>query len=664
MWTKQQIWQVLLVVSVIVIVTLSVVLTYKFGFIVLFATLPILALIIFTNRIFTKTLKTSREQAEQAARHVKELSHYIEEQKKTAIILQKSEERFRNAFDYAAVGMALVQPSGKLLKVNRKLCDILGYDEKELLEINYEDLIYIEDLESLKLNLSKLLVGDLPSFELEKRVYHKSGETLWLNWSSSFLKDDLNNTSHFIFQLQDITDRKHAEERLAHDSLHDALTGLPNRTLFLDRLNFAFSRAKRNFNTKFAVLYLDFDRFKLVNDNFGHLVGDKLLIEISERLLSTMRASDTIARLGGDEFTMLVEEISSPEEVQQVADRIREEIAKPFNLNGQDFFATISIGIANWTRDYEQPEFLLRDADTALYQAKRSGRDRYKIFDKEMHQRALRLLQIETDLRHAIDRKEFFLVYQPIVNLASQRLCGFEALIRWQHPVHGLISPLDFISIAEETGLIVPIGQWVLREACNQLRTWQKKSKESEDLWISVNVSTKQFTHTDLVLLVSEILEETGLDPNCLKLEVTESAMVDNIDYAVGVMENLKQLGLKLSIDDFGTGYSSLSYLHRLPLNSLKIDRSFVNQMSESTENQEIIKTIISLAQSLRLEIIAEGVETSTQMSQLKNLACQFGQGYFFAKPLEASKVESLIENLGNSVEATDYQAETKAVAA
>lgn len=649
MWTKQQIWQVLLILSIIIVGFLSVFLSYKEGLIVLFATVPIIIVLVFANQMVNKTLKSSRNQADQAARHVKELSHYIAEQEKTAVILQKSEERFRNAFDYAAVGMALVQSSGRILKVNRKLCDILGYQENELLNIDYENLIYQEDLESLNLNLSKLLSDDLGSFEMEKRVYHKSGEILWLNWSSSFLHDDLNQSSHFIFQLQDITDRKRAEERLAHDALHDALTGLPNRTLFLDRLQVSFARASRNFKTKFAVLYLDFDRFKLVNDNFGHLIGDKLLIEISHRLKSIMRESDTIARLGGDEFTMLVEEISSSDEAVQVAERIRKEMAKPFDLNGQDFFATISIGIANWSRDYDQPEFLLRDADTALYQAKRSGRDGYKVFDKEMHQRALRLLQIETDLRYAIERNEFFLVYQPIVDLIDQKLCGFEALLRWQHPIHGLVPPLEFISIAEETGQILQIGEWVLREACTQLNNWRSKSETSKDLWMSVNVSTKQFTQTDLVSLVAGILEETNLDPNCLKLEVTESAMVENIDFAVDVMSSLKKLGLKLSIDDFGTGYSSLSYLHRLPLSSLKIDRSFVNQMSESVENQEIIKTIVSLAQSLRLEIIAEGVENSSQMKQLKELDCEFGQGYYFAKPLEAKKAESLVDELSKS---------------
>jgi diguanylate cyclase (GGDEF)-like protein len=463
-----------------------------------------------------------------------------------------------------------------------------------------------------------------------------------LMWSASLIQDEVNESSHFIFQLQNITDRKRAENQLIHDALHDALTGLPNRVLFLDRLQSAFNRAKRNFNNQFAVLYLDFDRFKLVNDSFGHLVGDQLLLEIAARLQKVLRASDTIARLGGDEFTMLVEEITNIDEAVQIAERIRQEMAKPFILNEQQIFASVSIGIAGWSRSYTRPDFLLRDADTALYQAKRLGRDRYEIFNDEMHEKALRFLQIETDLRYAIERDEFFLVYQPIVDLENSNLLGFEALIRWQHPDRGLVSPLEFISIAEEIGMIAPIGEWCLQTACRQLNLWQKNCGFSKDLWVSVNVSTKQFMQTDLVSLVSKTLIETELSPNCLKLEVTESAMVEDIEFAVNVMQKLKQIGVKLSIDDFGTGYSSLSYLHRLPLSSLKIDRSFVNQMNDSEENQEIIKTIVALAKSLNLETIAEGIETIDQMADLKALSCQFGQGYYFAKPLNVRAVEEM----------------------
>ncbi len=647
MFTKQQLWQTLLRISGLVLLTLTVFTVYEFGFAVLLISIPIAILGFFINRLFVKTLSVSREQAEQARRHTEELLHYITEQERTARILKESEEQFRNAFDYASIGMALVSPLGKFLKVNHSLCEMIGYAESELLELDAQTLLVKDDLDGFNLNLTKLLDKTAQSCEMEMRVSHKERETLWLMWSASLVQEATNDSSHFIFQLQDITDRKRAEERLVHDAVHDSLTDLPNRVLFLDRLEVAFKRAKRQFNNQFAVLYLDFDRFKLVNDSFGHLVGDKLLVEIAERLKKILRASDTVARLGGDEFTMLVEEIANIEEAIPIVERIREEMSKPFNLDRQIIFTTISIGITAWSRNYQNSEFLLRDSDTALYQAKRNGGNRYEIFNEEMHIRALNSLQIETDLRLALERNEFRVFYQPIIELENEKLSGFEALIRWQHPTRGLVSPLDFIPIAEETGLIIPIGEWVLRESCRQLKIWQNHSSTTANLWVSVNVSSKQFLKTDLVSLVSETLSETGLSADCLKLEITESAMVDNIEYVVNVMEELKKLGVKLSIDDFGTGYSSLSNLHRLPLSSLKIDRSFVNQMQQNAESDEIVKTIISLAQSLNLEIIAEGVETIDQLSKLQQLACQLGQGYYFAKPLEAAAVENLFDSKG-----------------
>lgn len=644
MLTRQQLWQKLLRISGIILFILTVFCVYEFGFGVLLVSIPIAILGFFINRMFMKTLNISHEQAIQARRHVEELSHYIAEQERIGKILQKSEEQFRNAFDYASIGMALVSLSGKFLKVNRSLIETLGYSEDELLELNVKTLIFEEDFDPFNLKLSKLVDGAVNSCQMEKRVYHKNREILWMMWSASKIQAEAGESSHFIFQLQDITDRKHAEERLVHDALHDALTDLPNRVLFLDRLDVAFKRAKRHFDNHFAVLYLDFDRFKLINDSFGHLVGDKLLIEISHRLKTILRTSDTVARLGGDEFTMLVEEITDISEAISIVERIRDEMAKPFDLEGQVIYATVSVGIAAWSRKYERPEFILRDADTALYQAKRKGRDCFEVFSEEMHATALRSLQIETDLRSAIEKDELRVFYQPIVELETGTISGFEALIRWQHPAQGLVSPIEFIPIAEETGLIMPIGAWILQESCRQLKEWQTLSNKSANLWVSVNVSSKQFLQTDLVALVAQTLEETGLSPQCLKLEITESAMVDNIEYVVKVMEELKKLGVKLSIDDFGTGYSSLSNLHRLPLSSLKIDRSFVKQMQENIESDEIIKTIIALAQSLNLEIIAEGVETSDQLSQLQQLACQLGQGYYFAKPLEANAIENLFK--------------------
>ncbi|MGI8468161.1 MAG: putative bifunctional diguanylate cyclase/phosphodiesterase [Pyrinomonadaceae bacterium] len=657
MWTKRQIWRVTLIFAGVLLLLWTIVFAYEIGYSVLLISAPLAIFGFFANRMFAKTIKISREQAEQASRHVEELSHYIAEQERIGRILQKSEEKFRNAFDYAAIGMALISTRGRLLKVNRAFCEIAGFSNQELLEIDFRQMIDDKDLDSFNLNLSKLLDGDEQSCQSELRINNKKNELRRLMSSSSLVHDEQNKSSHFIFQFQDITDKKRAEEQLVHDALHDALTGLPNRVLFLDRLQFAFRRAKRRFDNNFAVLYMDFDRFKLVNDSYGHHVGDELLLKIAKRLKATLRTTDTVARLGGDEFTMLVEEISGIEEAKQVAERIREEMAKPFKLNGQDFVATVSIGIAVWSRDCLHPEFLMRDADTALYQAKRSGRNRFEVFDTEMHETALRFLQVETDLRCALERREFMLVYQPIVELSNRKLAGFEALIRWNHPKKGMISPMEFIPIAEETGLISGIGKWVLQTACRQLKEWQNKNSELADIWMSVNVSTKQFMEADLFSLVEKTLKETGIAPHCLKLEVTETAMVENIEFAVEAMNNLKRLGLKLAIDDFGTGYSSLNYLHRLPLSSLKIDRSFVNQMEDGGKNQEIIKTIVSLAKSLNLETIAEGIETISQSSQLENLSCQLGQGYYFAKPLSTTDVEKFFIEMDKPAEILEIAA-------
>ena len=646
MWTKQQIWRFLMLTAGLFLLCWTAVLTYKISWTVLFVSVPVVIFIFFVNRIFVKTLKVSKEQAQQASRHVKELSHYIAEQERIGRILQKSEEKFRNAFDYAAIGMALISVPGKILKVNRAFCEIAGYADEELLEMDFRKMIDDRDLDSFNINLSKLINKTEQSCRMEMRISNKRNEIRWLLSSSSLVHDESRKSSHFIFQLQDVTDKKRAEERLIHDALHDALTELPNRVLFLDRLQTAFRRAKRHFNYHFAVLYMDFDRFKLVNDSYGHQVGDELLQKIAERLKTILRASDTVARLGGDEFTMLVEEISGVDEAKQTAERIREEMAKPFDLNGQEFFASVSIGIAGWSRDYEHPEFLMRDADTALYQAKRLGRNRFEVFDAAMHETTLRFLQVESDLHQALERGELSLVYQPIVELSSRKLRGFEALIRWNHPKRGMISPMEFIPIAEETGMIWKIGRWVLQTASRQLRFWQENNPELSGVWMSVNVSGKQFMETELFTLVAETLRESRLAPRCLKLEVTETAMVEDIEFAVEAMHKLKGLGLKLAIDDFGTGYSSLNHLHRLPLDSLKIDRSFIARMEDGDESREIIKTILSLAKSLNLETIAEGIETASQISQLEGLTCQLGQGYYFAKPLDAANIEKMfIEN-------------------
>ncbi len=635
----------MILVSVAISIACGILLALEYGYLVLLVSVPIAVVGLSVKYLFGRTLTESKSRAELLGRHVEELSHYIADQERMGKVLQKSEEQFRSSFDNASIGMALVAPSGKAFKVNRSLCDILGFDTEQLLTIPFHDMLNENDREIFALNLGKLLSHKETSCQMEMSVNGFADKLIWLMASISVVHDGTNGTSHFIFQLQDITDRKRAEARLIHDALHDALTGLPNRVLFLDRLNVAFKRAKRHFESNFAVLYFDFDRFKLVNDSFGHLVGDKLLVSIADRLRSILRSSDTVARLGGDEFVMLVEEISEVGDATVFVDRVREEMSKPFDLDGQLIYITVSTGIAGWSRKYERPEYLLRDADTALYQAKRLGRDRYEIFDEQMHHKALQSLQLANDLHRALEQSEMRVYYQPIVLLESGDLVGFEALIRWQHSIRGLVSPAEFIPHAEETGLIIPLGEWILRESCRQLKAWQLRSDEYSNLWISVNVSSKQFLNTDMVSLVADVLEKTGLSPICLKLEITESAMIENLDHVINVMNDLKKLGVQLSIDDFGTGYSSLSNLHSLPLSSLKIDRAFVNQMNEGGESGEIVRTIITLAQSLGLAIIAEGVETSDQKTQLQGLHCQFGQGYYFARPLDVDGIEELMSN-------------------
>jgi len=599
------------------------------GFYGAIATTPIVAIVYITYKTYLKNVEVSLAHAEDAQRH--------------AAVLRESEERFRTAFDYATIGMALVSPEGRWLQVNRSLCDIIGYSEEELLTSDIQTVTHPQDLGDLLVQQSRLLNGTLPGYQTEKRYIHKLGHEVWSQLSVSRVRDPETQLVRFIFQIQDITDRKRAEARLVHDAFHDGLTGLPNRALFIDHLKLAVARRRRKEYALFSVLFLDLDRFKVVNDSLGHLVGDQLLIAVASKLQTCLRPGDTIARLGGDEFTILLEDIKSNSEAVFVAERIQRELTQPLALEGRTVFASASIGIAPSTTGYERPEDILRDADTAMYYAKSLGGSCHHVFDKSMHVRAVKLMQMHTDLRAAIEKEQLVVEYQPIVSLDTFRVTGFEALARWRHSEHGLINPSQFIPIAEETGLIIPIGEWILREACSQLRQWQDLYPTDSPLTMSVNLSGKQFAQPNLIEQIERVLEDTRLNPSSLWLEITESVVVANVEAASETCKGLRKLGVGLSIDDFGTGYSSLSSLHSFPISTLKIDGSFVSRMSGDNENTEIVRTIMSLAGNLGMDVIAEGVETLEQLTKLRTLGCEQGQGFFFSRPISARDAENLL---------------------
>jgi diguanylate cyclase (GGDEF)-like protein len=441
---------------------------------------------------------------------------------------------------------------------------------------------------------------------------------------------------------QEMSARQRIQLEVQAMAKHDALTGLPNRALFINHLIKAIEKLQQQPDHVFAVLFLDCDRFKLVNDSLGHVVGDLLLVEISGRLKSCQRLTDTLARIGGDEFAILLEGIQSINDAIRVTERIQAELTTPFHISEHEVFVNTSIGIAMSAPDYDQPMDLLRDADTAMHCAKTEGRGRYQIFAPTMRQTVQRRLQLETSLQKAIERQEFVLNYQPIISLATGAMTGFEALLRWQHPELGQVSPLQFIPVAEDLGLIIPIGQRVLLEACRQLRQWQDHGL-TQPLTMSVNLSVQQFAQPDLIEQLDQILHETGLESQLLRLEITETAIMENAESAARIMEQLRSRQIQLAMDDFGTGYSSLSYLHRFSVDVLKIDRSFISRIGEPQQRLGFVQAIISLAHSLEMEVIAEGVETELQRNQLQQLRCEYAQGYLFSKPLNSERAGELL---------------------
>jgi len=559
--------------------------------------------------------------------------------------LRDSEERYALAVRGANDGLWDWDLGADVVFYSPRWKSMLGFEVEDVGDSPREwiDRIHPDDRPPFRRHLDAHLAGASEQLEFEHRMRNAAGEYLWVLARGVAVRDESGKPYRMAGSQTDITARKRAEHQLQHDALHDGLTGLANRVLFIDRLAFALADVQRRAAPHFSVLFFDLDRFKNVNDSLGHAVGDKLLLGISRRLEHFLRPGDTVARLGGDEFAILIHRVEDASGAIHVADRIQDILSMNFSIGGHDVMVTASIGIAHSSTGYTNPEEILRDADIAMYRAKAEGKARYEIFDRDMHQSAVALLKLETELRRSVHRGDFLMNYQPIVSLDRGRIVGFEGLVRWQHPERGIVTPANFISIAEETGLIVPLGWWVLRESCQQTRLWQEQFPSEPPLWISVNMSGKLFLKSDMVDHLLGILEETGLEPRSLRLEVTENVVMDHADLAIRNLMELRALGIQLSIDDFGTGYSSLSYLQRFHYDELKIDRSFVSQLSSPGESRAIVETILNLANSLGIGVVAEGIETADQVDRLRQMKCPHGQGYWFSRPLAPPAAEELI---------------------
>lgn len=566
--------------------------------------------------------------------------HDISERRQMETLLRESEDRFHSAFNFAAIGMALVAVDGRFLQVNSSLSHIFGYSEEELLNSNLQMLTRDDDYgRVLSHHLHQLQSDDLPSFQIEVECHHKiAGKMVWALISASLVRSAAGEPLFFIIQIQDITDRKYAEWQLLFLANHDPLTGLLNRVQFHSRLSQALASVRRH-ETRLALMFLDLDRFKLINDTLGHKIGDQLLQAVSDRLKRSIRPNDILARLGGDEFVILLTDIKLVEDIARIAQKTIDLLTQPFSIEGNDIVVTASIGISVYPDDGETSQILLMNADTAMYLAKERGKNNYQFYMMEMTERSLERMTIERGLRQALTHSGLKLHYQPQIDSKTGRGVSVEALLRWQHPEWGLVFPDRFISVAEETGLIVPIGAWVLRTACTQAKAWQGNGGPFTH--VSVNLSPRQFLEPDLFETIKEVLTETRLKPRFLELEITESAIMQDPEKTYRVLLQLHELGVRLSIDDFGTGYSSLTYLRQFPVHSVKIDRSFVLDVPGNKDCATMVRAIIALAHELRLQVTAEGVETEEQLAFLKTQHCDVIQGYLFSRPDTSEHLEA-----------------------
>ncbi|MEW6762795.1 MAG: EAL domain-containing protein [Pseudomonadota bacterium] len=559
--------------------------------------------------------------------------------RKARLRLQESEEFFRLTFNQAAVGIVLLGADGRVLRTNSKMSQILGYSEIELLARFYQQFMCEEDLADEQALIGGLRAGEITEYQREKRLQRRDGARVWVSVTVSSMRD-ANGNQRFICVVKDIQRQKQAEEALLRMANHDALTGLPNRVLMQDRLGQAIMHAHRT-RRQVAVMFIDLDRFKHVNDSLGHDAGDQLIVEIARRLSSSLRESDTVSRQGGDEFVVVLPDLAGEDDAAKVARKLLDNLFQPMMLRGQEVFPSGSIGIAMYPRDGEDSTTLLKCADSAMYGSKGQGGNHYSFYTAEMGEQAYEHLRMEGALQRALQRQEFLLHYQPVVDIGSGVVTGVEALLRWQPLDREMVSPAEFIPLAEETGLIVPIGDWVLETAMRQQVAWREA--DLPPVRISVNLSARQFLGQDVAQRVGVLLKETGCDPAFLTLEITESVLMENPVAATETMGRLAAMGVQLAIDDFGTGYSSLASLKRFPIHSLKIDRSFVMDLTQDADDAAIVNAVIALAHSMKLNVIAEGVETQEQLAFLQQHGCDQMQGYCFSRPVAPQGIEAML---------------------